>query len=134
MPILQQPIRDYALLLSHNRTADQPPVHSRTRFIHIRFGPDPAKPNLLILGFVPDAASATTGEITKLTNGTYRASARVPVADYPAYVDLLRHEQPVLLRLDYETEPATGQSAPIRDFTLFTGPEPLGEGPKDALA
>jgi hypothetical protein len=132
MPTLQQPIRDYALLFSHNRTANQPPVHARTRFIHIHFGNDPARLNLLILGFVPDATSATTGEVTKLTNGTYRVSARVLVADYAAYVDLLRYEKPVLIRVDYDPEPAVGQSAPVRDFTLFTGPEPLGEGPKDA--
>lgn len=131
MPVLQQPIRDYALLFSHNKTANQPPVHARTRFIHIHFGNDLAKLNLLILGFVPDVSSASTGEITKLTNGTYRVSTRVPVADYLAYVDLLRHEKPVSIRLDYDSEPAVGQLAPVRDFTLFTGPESLGEGPKD---
>ena len=132
MPTLQHPIRDYTVHFTHNKTANQPPVHARTRFIHIRFGTDPTRLNLLILGFVADASSVSTGDMVNLPNGTYRVSARVPVADFGAYLDLLRNEQPVSVWLDYVTEPERNQLMPLTQFSLFTGPEPLGEGPKDA--
>lgn len=134
MPTLQQPIRDYTLNFSHNRTANQPPVHARTRFIHVRFGTDVNKLNLLILSFITDTQSVTTGDIVKLPNGTYRVSARIPLTEISLYTDLLRNEQPVSVHIEYKTEPVVGQSVPLDGFSLFTGPEPLGEGDTDASA
>ena len=134
MPTLLQPVRDYSLTFEHTRGTAQPTVHSRTRFIHVRFGTDVNNLNLLILGFIADAPSATTGDIVKVANGTYRVSARIPVGEFPAYTDLLRNEQPVSVRIDYKTEPAAGQSVVLDSFAFFTGTEPPGEGPRDTSA
>lgn len=132
MPILQQVIRSYDLHFAHVRTASGSIVtHSRTRFIHLRFGDNPANLSLFILSFVNDPQSASTGTLTKLPNGSYRLTALIPVAEFAAYYDVLRNEQPITLWVDYATEPATNQSVDLNQFSINTGTEPLGEGPKD---
>lgn len=128
MPTITQTIRTYEVLFSHN-VSGNPPRHSQTPFLHLRFDAPTAKDNLLILSFVLEEASLFTGDVTRLANGSYRLSARVLVGRLPTYIDLLRNEKPVSLRADYAAEPVAGQTVPLSNFVLFTGPEPPGEGP-----
>ena len=132
MPSFIQPIRTYEVLFDHSRqSTGKTPAHSQTPFIYLRFDTKTAKDNLFILGFVADEQSISTGELTRIANGAYRLSARIMFSRLATYLDLLRYEKPISIRVDYEAEPATGQSVALTNFVLFTGPEPLGEGPTD---
>ena len=51
----------------------------------------------------------------------------LPLAEYSAWLDLLRSEKPV--SLGYEFSATTPNY--LSSLSLFTGPEPIGEGPKD---
>ncbi len=132
MPSLQQPLAYYHVHFVHNRSLGQPPLHTRMRFIQFRFGvPSSGQPwGGFTIRFVADG-SASTGTLTKNGGGAYEADVRVPVGEYADYADLLRNEQPVLVWIDYDTEPAVGQTVSIKNWSLSSGNEPLGEGPKD---
>jgi hypothetical protein len=135
MASLQEPIQQYRIHLVHNRSAGQPAMHTRTRYIQVLFTVKGAtKPSMLHLGFIADAQSATTGEVKKLDTRCYQISARIPVSEFAAYYDVLRSEKPVSVWFDYETEPDLNQTVSINSFSLFTGDEPLGEGPVDVSA
>ncbi|GAB2528501.1 hypothetical protein [Spirosoma aerophilum] len=135
MPSSQYLIQRYNVHFDHTRGTGSPVQHSRTRFLHLRFAGSGNKPNnLFILSFIPDATFADTGDLTKLANGAYRMSARLPLSEFAAYYDLLRNEQPLSVWFEYGTEPAVGQTVPLLNFSLFSGDEPLGEGPADQTA
>jgi hypothetical protein len=89
---------------------------------------------MLHLGFIADWASASTGEIKKLDTRCYQISARIPVAEFDVYYDMLRSEKPVSVWFEYQAEPDNNQTVAITSFSLFTGDEPLGEGPVDTSA
>lgn len=55
--------------------------------------------------------------------------AHLPAADYEAWVDLLRHEDPVYLHWSISDDPDRADTDGI--IHLATGPEPTGEGPVD---
>jgi hypothetical protein len=134
MPSSQYQIQSYTVHFDHTRRTDTPVHHSRTRFLHLRFGVSGNTSNLFILSFIADANFADTGDLTKLPNGTYRLSARLPISEFAAYYDLLRNEQPLSVWIDYSAEPLINQPIPLLNFSLFSGNEPLGEGPADKTA
>jgi hypothetical protein len=48
---------------------------------------------------------------------------------FASWYDILRSERPVRLR--YSPDPVSSSPAPLERLELFTGLEPLGEGPED---
>jgi hypothetical protein len=50
-------------------------------------------------------------------------------AMFASWYDILRNERPVRLR--YHPDPTSPANTPLERLELFTGPEPLGEGPVD---
>lgn len=58
-----------------------------------------------------------------------RVRAHLPAADYAAWIDLLRHEDPVYLHWSVAEDPERADPEGI--IHLATGPEPTGEGPVD---
>lgn len=134
MPSSQYLIQRYNVHFDHIRGTGNPVQHSRTRFLHLRFAGSGNTSNLFILSFIADANSADTGDLTRLPNGTFRLSARLPLSEFAAYYDLLRNEQPLSIWIDYSAEPLVNQPVPLLNFSLFSGDEPLGEGPVDKTA
>lgn len=128
-------IQKYRIQMVHNRSAGTPGTHTRTRFIQLLCStPDAKQSSFVTLSFVADAQWASTGELTKTADTTYRANVKIPVGEFAAYYDLLRNEKPVMLRSDYDTEPDLNKTISLTMFLLFTGDEPLGEGPQDTSA
>ncbi|CCH52087.1 hypothetical protein BN8_01060 [Fibrisoma limi BUZ 3] len=134
MATVEGRISTYDLHFDHGRGKTPAQPDWRTKFIHLRFEGSAPQLTLFILSFVPDRQAASTGEVIKLSDGTFRASARIPADEFSQYYDMLRKEKPVSVRLQYDAEPAAGQSAPITSFSVFTGPEPVGEGEQDTSA
>jgi len=56
--------------------------------------------------------------------------AFLPLADFPAWLDLLRNEDPVYLHWSVGAEIGEADSNGL--IHLSTGPEPTGEGPTDS--
>jgi len=54
--------------------------------------------------------------------------AHLPMSDYDAWLDLLRHEDPVYI---HWSESDSGEPDSDGLVHLSTGPEPPGEGPRD---
>jgi len=71
-----------------------------------------------------------TNESGFTTMGTAEnVRAHLPAADYAAWLDLLRNEDPVFLHWSEAEHP--GEPDPDGILHLATGPEPPGEGPID---
>lgn len=96
------------VLLRHARRGDQDERIEATATVTFsdRFGPD---------GF-------------GVMGATDRLQVFLPSAQYPVWVDLLRHEDPVFLHWSSEGD---GHIDPEAVVHLSTGPELTGEGPVD---
>lgn len=134
MPSFALPMLTYHVHLVHNRSTGTPPSHSRLRTIQGGFGKLPGLTGTYALLFRAEAGWGQTGELTKTGQNAYDLVARVPVAEFADYLTLLQTEQPIRIWINYPSEPAVGQSVAVTNWSLFTGDEPLGEGPNDTSA
>lgn len=125
-------IQNYRLTFVHRQNGPAPTPHSRTRIIELtgqsRDGNESSRVNLV---FVTDAKSASTGETTMTSANGYRVEIRIPFDEFAVYYDIVRNEKPASLRVDFLAAPDLNQTVPNKSFYLFTGYEPLGEGPQD---
>ena len=84
--------------------------------------------------FRPDnEVNATVGTLIKRPDSTIEVSARLPISQYPSYIDLLRYEKPLVAWVRYNGDLTVNVSKPLLDFDFgISSIEPTGEGPVDA--